>query len=269
MARDSRRKSALLEGHQAPMVGTARVKVACAALAVACAALGAGGASAFALDQQSLGDRIMGQGRRDVAPAARFACQAGPAFILDQSGPRALLRFEGTDEIWVLRPRAGPRGDIFYRNDVNEPVLRATRLGGVTLYTSDRPGGLPCALQGAAQPLRMGDYNLPRLANHLLREAARGFRALGHPLEIAAPEVDPGEEAVYAEAVTLAVDALQRASDNGGRQRASRVRTIRVVEGPSPGVAYAAGVLTLTIAPRLGVAGRPSSARVLQTILTS
>lgn len=251
------------------MVGTVRVRAACTALAVACAAAGLPVAPAAALDQQSLGDRILGHGRRDAAPAARFACQAGPAFVLDQSGPRALLRFQGSDEIWVLRPRAGPRGDIFYRNDVNEPVLRATRLGGVTLYTSDQPGGLPCALNGGVQPLRMSDFNLPRLAGHLLREAARGARAVGHNLEVDAPDVDPGEESVYAEAVSLAVDALQRAAANGGRQRASRVRTIRVVEGPSPGAAYASGVLSLTIVPRLGVAGRPSSARVLQTILTN
>src|SRR5690606_35599225 len=103
----------------------------------ACAMAGVG-APAFPVqaEQQSLVDRLGAQGRRNVTPVARFDCQAGPAFVLDQSGPRVLLRFEGAAEIWVLRPRAGPRGDVFYRNDVNEPVLRSTRLGGVTLYTA-------------------------------------------------------------------------------------------------------------------------------------
>nr|QQZ52104.1 DUF4908 domain-containing protein [Phenylobacterium glaciei] len=47
---------------------------------------------------------------------------------------------------------AAPRGDIIYKNDLGEPVLRATRLGGLTLFTPDRPGGTAAALAGAVRP---------------------------------------------------------------------------------------------------------------------
>lgn len=266
-ARDSRRKSAKLERHQARMVGLVRVRAAGAALVVALATAGVALPVTRAVAEQQ--SALLANSRRDVTPVARFACQGGPSFVLDQSGPRALLRFEGGDEIWVLRPRAGPRGDVFYRNDVNEPVLRATRLGGVTLYTSDRPGGLPCAPTATSQPLRMAEFDAASLFRHLLRERARGVRALDHGLFIDLPEVDRGEEPVFGDAVTLAVDGMARLTDNGSRQAASRVRTVLVTEGPSPSVTYGAGVLHITVAPRLGVAGRPSSARVMRAILSN
>ena len=115
-------------------------------------------------DSPSLRDRLFGRGRREETAVGRFTSQGGPAFVLDQSGGRTLLRYEGSNEIWALRPTAGIRGDIYYRNDVGEVVLRATRLGGLTLYTASSPGGL------TVNP-RLGPGGRP--------SSARVIRALG------------------------------------------------------------------------------------------
>jgi hypothetical protein len=65
------------------------------------------------------------------------------------------MKFDRSPEVWVLRAQPAPRGDILYLNDLGEPILRANRTGGLTVFTFDRPEGLPVALSGAGQTLRM------------------------------------------------------------------------------------------------------------------
>src|SRR5688500_18964728 len=85
------------------------------------------------------GDRPL-VGRSVSPPVARDVSQEGDAFVLDRSQPRPLLKFDDSPEVWALRPHPAPRGDVIYKNDLGEPVLRATRLGGLTLFTPSRPG---------------------------------------------------------------------------------------------------------------------------------
>jgi hypothetical protein len=69
------------------------------------------------------------------------------------SRPDAEVR--GQPEVWVLLPSPAPRGDVIYKNDLGEPMLRATRLGGFTLFTDDRPNGEAVSLAGGGAPLRL------------------------------------------------------------------------------------------------------------------
>ncbi|MBW8304342.1 MAG: DUF4908 domain-containing protein, partial [Brevundimonas sp.] len=64
-------------------------------------------------------------------PVGRYVADSGEGFILDRSGRHPLLRFDRRDETWVLRPSAAPRGDVIYRNDAGEQVLRVTAGGGM------------------------------------------------------------------------------------------------------------------------------------------
>jgi hypothetical protein len=64
---------------------------------------------------------------------ARFVPDDGEPFVLDRSTGRSVfLKFETSPEIWALAPTPGPRGDVIYKNDMGEPMLRATRLGGLS-----------------------------------------------------------------------------------------------------------------------------------------
>lgn len=222
----------------------------------------------LAQDSPSLRDRLFGRDRQETA-VGRFSSQGGPSFVLDQSGSRPLLRFEGSSEIWVLRPSAGIRGDIYYRNDVGEVMLRATRLGGLTLYTAAHPGGLPCALEAGARPLRLPEHDARTLFRHLLREAARGGLATRQrSLLIEADDVTDQSAAIVGDTATVAVDALVRLAQNAdGRERLTNLTTLTIVFGAGPGVRRDGQVLIVTVAPRLGPGGRPSSARIMRALL--
>ena len=50
----------------------------------------------------------------------------------------------------MLQPQPAPRGDVIYKNDLGEPVLRATRLGGVTVFTDHGPAGSAARWPAAA-----------------------------------------------------------------------------------------------------------------------
>jgi hypothetical protein len=76
-------------------------------------------------------------------------------FTLDRSGPSPLMRFDGDNEIMVLRASQGPRGDEFLKTDNGQLVLRVTSIGGVTVYTSANDNGAPAAMAGPARPLAM------------------------------------------------------------------------------------------------------------------
>ena len=219
-------------------------------------------------DRASGRDRSFGRGGATDAIVARFASQGGPGFILDQSNARPLLRFDGSSEIWVLRASAGLRGDIFYRNDVGEVMLRATRLGGLTLYTLDDPRGLPCAVRGGAGRLEMTRHDVRTLFRHMLREAARGGQAIRGQLEVRADNVEPDTDDIYGDAVSIAIDGIVRTGQTeAGRERLSGLRVLAVVEGALPGARRTGDTLTITISPSQGLAGRPSSARVARALV--
>ena len=107
---------------------------ALAAVVAACAGFGA--AHGQSLKERMFGDH--GQdGRTRSAPAvARFESAEGASFILDESGRQPLLRFDGDPEVWSLTVTQGPKGDLIYKNDLGQPVLKSTRWGGMILFST-------------------------------------------------------------------------------------------------------------------------------------
>jgi hypothetical protein len=199
-------------------------------------------------------------------PVARFVAD-DRAFVLDRSGDTPLLKFEGEQEVWALRAMPGPRGDIIYKDDLGRPVLRATRLGGVTVFTSDRPSGLPAAVSGAASAIRPAAFTAVQLWRHLVRQSSRVSRAIGRRVEFVAEEVDAGEEAIYADAATVTATGLTKAAPlmrAGGPL--DHVDTVEFTEGARASAAVRGDSVQITLAPTNGLAGRPSSERVLTTV---
>ena len=201
-----------------------------------------------------------------LPPVGRYVADSGDGFILDRSGRHPLLRFERRDETWVLRPSAAPRGDVIYRNDAGEQVLRVTPGGGMTVYTPRAPSGSPASFTGSGQSLTP-----PTLGPHLLFRlmAQRSYmvsQAVGGRL---VEDLDGDQsEALCVEALIVSTEAVMRiARSPTARQYISELRSISINEGPRAGVTYARGRLTVTVNPQQGMAGRPSSARVIRAIL--
>ena len=203
-----------------------------------------------------------------LPPVGRYVADSGEGFILDRSGRHPLLRFDRRDETWVLRPSAAPRGDVIYRNDAGDQVLRVTPSGGMTVYTPRAPGGSPASFTGAGQSLTP-----PVLGPHLLFRlmAQRSYmvsQAVGGRLVEVNLDVDEQYESLSVEAMIVTTDAVIRiARSPTARQYIGDLRSITIIEGPRAGVTYARGRLTVTVDPREGMAGRPSSARVIRAIL--
>ncbi|MDO1559350.1 DUF4908 domain-containing protein [Brevundimonas sp. 2R-24] len=253
--------------HVVPQQG--RPVRASALVALACA-LACTPALAEAGQSNSLRDRLFQQRRTtETQQPVRYETQSDMGFVLDQAGSRRLIRFEGSSEIWALTPQAGPRGDVFYKNDIGQTVLRQSRTGGMTLYTPGQPAGMPVAAAGRGEALRPQVVSYADLFRQVVRVGERVRRALGHPVSL---HVDVEESStaatLAADALTLAGEALAftaRAANT--RSRAVSVRSVRVEQGNRPDVERRGNQILVTINPALGVAGRPSSARITRAIV--
>lgn len=212
---------------------------------------------------QALRERIFG---RNLPSTGRYVSESGQAFVLDRSGNRTLLRFEQSTETWVLRPTPAPRGDIIYRNDNGDQILRVTPDGGMTLYTTTTPRGAPVSLSGSADGLTPPTLSPVQLWNYIVRQSDRASRALGR-LVVVDVDIQPGSEAIAADALSTATDAILRMarSDNLDRQ-AALIRRIVITDEGRPGVTFQRGSLRIGIDAEAGFAGRPSSARIVRTM---
>lgn len=240
----------------------------CAAGALAFAA----GADSAAAQNHSLREALMGSpgvdGRRHVeAPqVARYSSESGARFTVDKSTGAVLFKFDHSPEIWVLKQKPAPGGDVIYVNDVGDPVLRASKFGGLTLYSQERPTGAPAALLGAANPFKPPQMGPQALFQRLQQASARATQAAGRLIAFDADEINPGSEPLVADAAIVAAAAIERMMRHrGGDRVVARVRMVRILEGRAPAVAMKpGGVLELIVAPSRGFAGRPSSGRVIQ-----
>ena len=200
-------------------------------------------------------------------PTGRYVSENGERFIFDRSGSRPLFRFESRNETWVLRPSPAPRGDIIYRNDAGDQILRVTPDGGMTLYTVRAPNGSPASMAGPAPGLALPEVTPAQLFRFSLQQSDRMSEAVGHLVYVTLDLERPGHEAAVAETVSVICEAVLRlARSSTTRSHAAGIRRINVVEGTRPGVTYANGVLTVVTNPAEGAEGRPSSARIIRTI---
>ena len=251
-----------------------RVRVvsgACFGLALCCHA------SARAAEPASLRDFLFGSAAKpgpdtSLPAVARYESERGEGFVLDRTGGRrAVMKFDDSGELWALTASPGPRGDVIYRNDMGEAVLRATRLGGLTLFTADVPGGTAAAPLEAVQPPRPPQiYGPEALFQVLLQAEARANRAAQHLVVFDAGDanVSPGSEPLFADAFVLTADAIVHVSTHGapGRAAASHVAKVHFVQGAGAAAVLVGRIVQITVAPDLGLAGRPSSERIAAAI---
>lgn len=228
-------------------------------------------ARAVAADgHDGLGAVLFGEERDDrrgaVPHIGRYMTDDGATFILDRSGPAALLKIEKSCQVMELKPNPAARGDIIYRNALGAPVLRMTRLGGVTLFAPGRPGGAPMALMGPAQPVHFTPMAAGDLGQRFLQASVRASHAAGHLVIFDAPEISPGSEALLADAAAVTVEAVSRMARRGdGKKAVKRLRRVLFQSGPQ-GVRFDGAVLEVNIDP-CQAAARPSPDRIVQAAL--
>ena len=233
-------------------------------------------ASGVRAEPASLRDFLFGVSKTNetsLPMVARYQSGDGEGFVLDRSGGRrAVIKFDDNSELWALTASPGPRGDIIYRNDVGLAVLRATRLGGLTLFTQTDPGGTAAASIGAAatpkDPAVLGPEALFQV---LVEASSKASRAAHHLIIFDAGDAlaTPVTEPVFADAFILTADAIVRVSARGaaGHAACARVAKVHFIQGQDAAAQLVGRIVQITIAPDLGVAGRPSSQRIAAALL--
>jgi hypothetical protein len=208
-------------------------------------------------------------GRTQSAPSvARYVSGGGDRFILDRSGPVALLRFDRGDEVWALKPTPAPGGDVIYRNDIGQQVLRATRLGGLTLFTPRQPMGEAVALVGEAPASHLPKGTITMLMQALGNATLRVGVALGRKVQVRAEGA--GAEYLFADTLNVVADAITKmAALREGRPYLTAIREIHVHPARRMDVKLQHGVLDVSVLPSDGIAGRPSSGRIAQAIVSA
>jgi uncharacterized protein DUF4908 len=200
-------------------------------------------------------------------PIARYVSEEGRVFVLDRTQPVPMLKFEDSPEVWVLAANPAPRGDVIYKNDMGEPMLRATRLGGFTLFSEDRPSGEAVSLVGGgAPPLRLAPMGPQAVFERLAQASLRASRAARRPMLFEA-EATPASSALIADAAVVTSLAIIRIAQRGdGRSMLARFNRVRFEEGRKASAGLKDGVLRIVVAPSEGLAGRPSSNRILKAV---
>lgn len=238
--------------------------------------LSAAAGAAHAQTLKSLKDAMLGKhaddGRSRAAPkVAHYMSEDGESFVFDASQPVPLLRFDGDDEIFALTASAGTKGDVVYKNDVGEPVLKSMRWGGMVLFSDDRPMGDPVAVAGKADPFQPDVMTPALLWQSLARASRRATQALERLIPFDAPEVTPGSDALFADAFEVTSNAIVHvAAQNRGRQSLSGLREVQFVEGRPPSARLEKGVLTLKLDVSRGAwGGHVSSKRIINVLQTS
>lgn len=195
---------------------------------------------------------------------ARYVSETGVKFTFDRSQGLPLVKFDRSPEVWVLRPQPAPRGDMLYLNDLGEPILRASRTGGLTVFTTDRPEGLAVALSGGGGPaLRMTPLGPQQLLERLAMASTRATRAARRLIPFEA-DASPASSALTADAAMVAAEAIIRMTRLAdGRLVLGGIDRVRLVEGRQARAALRQGVIEITVAPGQGMSGRPSSDRIL------
>lgn len=215
---------------------------------------------------------------------ARFKADTGDSFVLEvASGGPAFLKYDDSGEVWALTPTPGPRGDMIYKNDVGEPMLRTTRTGGLTVFTRDRPSGIAAAIEGGASDLHNMLVSGPvAMIQVLIRASAHASQTAGHKVEFEAgcprkktrrdcpgeADLTPGSEPIFADAATLAAQAFVKVDRKGqaGHTALQYCDKVAFLNGRPPGVRMVGQELRITVTPDLGFGGRPSSQRISQVL---
>lgn len=237
-------------------------------------ALAGFGRPAFAGDQPvSLREALTGSTAQDgrshahAPPIARYVSGDGDRFIIDRTGSVALMRFENSEEVWALRATPAPSGDTIYKNDIGETILRSSRLGGLTLFTTHSPGGEPAQLVGAAPASRPNHVSTQALAQLLQSSMLRVARASGLP-QFKMHAEGEGEPFLYADTIVVTTDTLLKmASLREGRPYVRRIREVYIHPGSRMDARLRNGVLEVILSPHDGIAGRPSSSRIAKAIV--
>ncbi len=207
-------------------------------------------------------------------------------FLFEERGSTARVRFlcspidtrldcsldgeEPAPEIHVLDATRAPRGDVIYKTEEGETLLRIAAYGGATVFWPGETHGIAASKSfGDDRPLSLDFVDYEAAANRARSASVYVSNMVGAPVffDISAGRRSAGASAaVLADAVLIAAKGVITVADDpiGARAVAARIKRIAFIPGPAPGVTLNGAAIEITYAPNQDVSGRPSSAAVAQ-----
>jgi hypothetical protein len=203
---------------------------------------------------------------REPPPVAHYISEfARIGFILDRTSELPKLKFDGSEEILVLRWQPAAGGDRLLVRDDGEVVIRISGLGGMTLFTAEMRGGTPVAPDRPAAPLLPSPPGIAlvrdiagRIMMQLRAETGREIVFEANWNAVAA---DPGARGILFDAIRNAGTALFDLARSGpGRVALTNyLKRVRFVHAREPGIVLQGDMLIVNFSVGRGLAGRPSS----------
>jgi len=172
------------------------------------------------------------------------------------------------EEIYILTPLRGSRGDTIWRNARGQTMLRQSSYGGATIFQRGDLEGLAAAKSyGEDPPLALPPVTLAR-ARFRARQATAIISArIGAPIvfDVEQTEADPAVDArVLGDAIARVAKGIDRVGSDatGAKVIASRIGRVVFRKGEKPALSFNGDVLDVNYNPVGDVEGRPSSATV-------
>lgn len=192
-------------------------------------------------------------------------------FIIDHHGDQLRLRFSGSDEVFYLSSEAAPLGARVLKYDTGEPALRVTGWGGVTLYTAQEKTGAPAEYSDVVHnvdPLPVPAEGVKRFAAGLAHELnSGGDLIIGFAADWDVLAQSAGIRELVCDAMRNTTYALEQVTSGPARNAiADHLHVVHIVERDRPSAVLRGGVLTVTVAPKMGEAGRPSSLAIAHAL---
>ena len=208
--------------------------------------------------------QMPGQPRPDLPQSGNYLAGDTMRFTLDRYREFERLRFTGNDEIYYLTIEPAALGGRVLKYDTGDVALQVAGWGGVTVYTREKPNGVPAERLGdAAQPLESAaSPDAKTLAQRLSEEIqARTGLTIGFRANWDALGQSDVARALASDAIRNATLAIERiaTSRRVGQQLFMQFGVVRIASANEPGAVIGDKLLTIHIATSRGFAGRPSS----------
>lgn len=196
-------------------------------------------------------------------------------FSLDRAGRHYLLRFDGSPEVYVLYVDHASLGGRVLKYNSGKTAMQVSGWGGMTLYTDDKPGGLPALRTGGTTPPHLPAVSLDDIRTAATDEAAHLAHARGLQMAFQADwddlANDPHLRAQCFDAMENAARGIDRFAQTPAGRRAlkGRVGTVFMRTSGKPTLELKRNQLIVTYDPAQGYVGRASSraiARALHTV---
>lgn len=221
--------------------------------------------------QSSFADRLASDRLAQIRPGAY---QAGDdvQFIIEMLNSHYLMQITGKPEVFVLYPGNASLGGRVLKYDSGETALRVAGWGGITLYTDEKPGGLPAVRTADATtptPQSVSLKGMEKAAKDEMQHLAYIHRLhISFTADWKTLANDADQRALAFDAMENAVRGIDRFANNakGRAALAGKVKAVYIVAAAKPTLALKGDTIIVTFNPAKYYAGRASSRAIARAL---